>query len=152
MPYATGEARQQLLDAVVAAAEALGGALAALTEAYELLDENAAERLEAEIFKPVQAAYGRARRTQAQFAERHGLPGRSFQPAMRVAPGHGVKGFVEAAVRGVGEADATLATLQDSMLPVEVGDAELRAGLEQVRALIADVPTRARELVRTFGR
>jgi hypothetical protein len=38
------------------------------------------------------------------------------------------------------------------MLPVEVGDAELRAGLEQVRALIGDVGARAHELMRTFGR
>lgn len=152
MPYATDDARRQLLDSVVAAAEALGGALAALSEAYELLDESAAERLEEQVFKPVQAAYGRARRAQSEFAERHDLPGRSFEPAMRGAPGHGVKGFLEAAVRGVSEADQALATLQDSMLPVEVGDAELRAGLEQVRTLIAEVPARARELVRRFGR
>jgi hypothetical protein len=35
---------------------------------------------------------------------------------------------------------------------VEVGDAELRSGLEDVRTLIGDVPGRARELVRTLGR
>ena len=33
-------------------------------------------------------------------------------------------------------ADETLAGLQDSMLPVEVGDPELRAGLSEVRSLI----------------
>ena len=152
MPYTTADARRQLLDSVVTAGEALGSALASLTEAYELLDEATAERLEAEIFRPVQAAYGRARRTQAEFAERRGLPGRSFEPAVRGAPVHGVKGFLEAAVHEIGEADRTLATLQDSMLPVEVGDAELRAGLEQIRSLIGDLAPRARELMRTFGR
>jgi hypothetical protein len=149
MPYTTADARRQLLDSVVTAGEALGSALASLTEAYELLDEQSAERLETEIFRPVQAAYGRA---QSEFATRHGLPGRSFEPAVRGAPARGVKGFVEAAVHEISEADRTLATLQDSMLPVEVGDAELRAGLEQVRALIGDVGARAHELMRTFGR
>jgi hypothetical protein len=152
MACTSAEGRQQLLDSIVTAGEALGSALAALTEAYELLDEQSADRLEAEIFRPVQAAYGRARRTQAEFAARHGLPGQSFEPAVRGAPANGVKGFVEHAVQEVAEADRTLATLQDSMLPVEVGDAELRAGLEQVRALIGDVGSRARELMRTFGR
>jgi hypothetical protein len=152
MPYTTADAREQLLDSVVSAGEALGSALAGLTEAYELLDEQSAERLEAEIFRPVQLAYGRARKTQAEFAARHGLPGRSFEPAIRGAPANGVKGFLDAAVQAVAEADQTLATLQDSLLPIEVGDAELRAGLEQVRALIGGIGPRARELVRTFGR
>jgi hypothetical protein len=43
-------------------------------------------------------------------------------------------------------------TLQDSMLPVEFGDADLRAGLESVRTLLGDLRSRARELVRTLGR
>ena len=37
-------------------------------------------------------------------------------------------------------------------MPIEVGDAELRAGLAKVRELVADVPQRARALGRTFGR
>jgi hypothetical protein len=152
VPYTTADARQQLLDSIVAAGEALGAALASLTEAYELLDENAAERLEEELFRPVQLAYARARRTQAEFAERYELPGRSFEPAVRGAPSHGVKGFLDGAVGAIGEADLALATLQDSMLPIEVGDAQLRAGLEQVRTLIAPLSGRAHELVRTFGR
>ena len=45
-----------------------------------------------------------------------------------------------------------LATLQDSMLPVEVGDPELRAGLSAVRESIGPLPGRARELLRTLGR
>jgi hypothetical protein len=38
------------------------------------------------------------------------------------------------------------------MLPVEVGDPALRAGLEQVRVLLGEVPERARRLERTLGR
>jgi hypothetical protein len=45
-----------------------------------------------------------------------------------------------------------LAALQDSMLPVEVGDPPLRAGLEDVRRLIGELRGRSRELVRTLGR
>jgi hypothetical protein len=38
------------------------------------------------------------------------------------------------------------------MRPVEVGDAELRAGLAEVRTLLDAMPERARELVRVLGR
>ena len=50
-------------------------ALAALGAAYEQLDEHNADRLEAELFGPVQRAYGRAKSTHAQFADRDGLRG-----------------------------------------------------------------------------
>jgi hypothetical protein len=63
-----------------------------------------------------------------------------------------VKGFIDGAVSAVGRADARISQLQDSMRPVEVGDADLRAGLSEVRRLIADVPRRASELVRGLGR
>jgi hypothetical protein len=152
MAYVTAEARQDLLDAIAQATDELGVALAALGAAYEQLDDQTADRLEAELFRPVQLAYGRARRAHAGFAERHGLPGRAFEPA---SPGHasqGVKGFVEAATDAAREADGTLSTLQDSMLPVEVGDAELRAGLADVRALIGPLPASARRFVSLFGR
>ena len=64
----------------------------------------------------------------------------------------GVRGFLDSAVDSIGLADQTLAKLQDSMLPVEVGDPELRAGLEQVRELLGHLRARARELTRTLGR
>jgi hypothetical protein len=152
VPYTTADARQQLLDTVAQAAEALGAALASLTEVYEQLDERNADAVEEQLFRPVQMAYGRARRAHGGFAERHGLPGRTFEPAIAGAPSHGVKGFLESAVQTIGDADRLLATLQDSMLPVEVGDAELRADLEQVRSLLGGLSTRAHEIVRTFGR
>ena len=45
-----------------------------------------------------------------------------------------------------------IAGMQDSMLPVEVGDRELRDGLTETRELIADAPGHARQLIRTIGR
>ncbi len=152
MPYTTADARQQLLDVLAEATDDLGVALASLSEAYEQLDELGAERLEGQLFRPVQIAYGRAKRAHASFAERHGLDGREFLPAIPGAPSHGVRGFVEDAVESVSRADTTLATLQDSMLPVEVGDPELMAGLEDVRTQLDHVRANARELVRTLGR
>ncbi len=152
VPYTTADARQQLLDTVAEAAEKLGEALASLSEAYEQLDEGNAETVEEALFRPVQIAYGRARRAHAAFAQRHGLPARSFEPAIAGAPSKGIRGFLDSAVAAAGDADRLLGTLQDSMLPIEVGDAELRAELEQVRKLLAGLGTRARELERTLGR
>jgi len=150
--YATADARQQILDVLGQAAEHLGVALAQLGAAHELLDEHMAERLEDELFGPVKLAYGRARRGHADFAQRHELPTRTFEPALPAAPSHGAKGLIEAAADTVSACDGELAELQDSMLPVEVGDAPLRADLEQVRRGIADFRTHARELLRTLGR
>ena len=152
MTYTNAQARQQLLDTIAQATEQLGVALASLGEAYELLDEANAERLEQEIFRPVQVAYGRAQRAHREFADRYGLPNHTFTPASPGAPSHGVKGFLDSAVAAVGGADSALATLQDSMLPIEVGDAQLRASLEEVRTLLGDVPGRAHRFVRTLGR
>ncbi len=152
MTYTTADARQQLLDAVADATDEIGLALASIGEAYEQLDENSAEQLERELFRPVQGAYGRAQRTHNEFAERHSLPGQVFSSPVPGAPSKGVKGFLEDAVQAIARADSTLAELQDSMLPVEVGDPELRAGLEAVRTLIGDVQANVRQLIRTLGR
>jgi hypothetical protein len=152
MAYTTAQARQQLLDTVAGATDEIGFALASLGEAYERLDEHTAEDLERELFLPVQMAYGRAQRTHAEFAERHGLPSRVFGPPALRAPSQGVKTLLDNAVEEVERAESALATLQDSMLPVEVGDADLRAGLEEVRRLVGDLRGRTRQLVRTLGR
>jgi hypothetical protein len=152
MAYVTREAQEQLLGTVAEATDEIGAALAALGAAYEQLDEQSGDRLEAELFRPVQLAYGRARRTHSGFAERHGLPGRTFEPASAGLPSQGVRGFVEHAVEALEEADAILVELQDSMRPVEVGDAELRAGLAEVRELISEPPERARRFLSLFGR
>jgi hypothetical protein len=150
--YTTAQARQQLLDTVAEATDALGLALASLGAAYERLDEYHGGELEEQLFRPVQLAYGRAKRTYADFAGRHGMTSREFEARSPGLPSIGVKGFIERAVEAVSEADSALATLQDSLLPIEAGDAELRAGLAEVRQLIAGLRGRARELARTFGR
>jgi len=152
MAYVTQEARQELLDTIAEAADEIGVALAALGAAYEALDDDTADALEEQLFRPVQVAYGRARRTHTGFAERHGLPTRTFEPASAGLPSQGVRGFIDRAVDAVAEADDILAELQDSMRPVEVGDAELRAGLSEVRELAGTVQERARQLVRRLGR
>lgn len=152
MGYATSDARQDLLDAIASATDEIGVALAALGEAYEQLDEHNADRLEEALFRPVQSAYGRAQRTHAEFAGRHGLRGRAFAPAMRRAASRGVKGFLEDALDAVEQADEILAALQDSMKPVEVGDPDLRAGLTEVRVSLGGLSAGAREFLRLFGR
>lgn len=152
MAYSTAEARQQLLDTLAKAAEDLGLALALLTDAYEQLDEQSADALEQALFKPVQSAYGRAKRTHAEFAARHGLATREFEPAGKGAPSRGIKRFLDRAADAVASADSTLGALQDSMLPVEVGDQPLRAGIEEVRVLIDHFRAHARDFVRTLGR
>ena len=152
MSYVAGEARQDLLDILGEAIDEIAAALAALGEAYEQLGTAPADRLEEELFQPVQAAYGRAKRTHAGFAERHGLPGQTFEPANPGLPSTGIRGFIDSAVGSVSNADIVLSELQDSMLPVEVGDPELRAGLAEVRELLGEVQGRAREFTRTLGR
>ena len=152
MTYVSAEARQELLDTIADAIDELGAALGALGEAYEQLDERAADTLEEQLFPPGADGLRQGQRTYAGFGQRFGLDTRAFEPAVRGVPSTGVKGFVADAVDAVTQADADLAELQDSMLPVEVGDAELRAGLADVRELLADVRARADGLLRTFGR
>jgi hypothetical protein len=150
--YTAAEGRQQILDALVLAADEIALALAELSEAYEHLDERTAERLEEGLFAPAQAAYGRAQRTHKEFAQRSRLPEREFATPARLAPSTAAKQLIERALEALVRADLSLGGLQDSMLPVEVGDAELRAGLAEVRELIQRVRPRARELVRVLGR
>src|SRR5689334_20158132 len=82
MSYTSADGRQQVLDELAKAAEGLGVAVARLGEAYESMEEHSADRLEEQLFRPVQAAYGAARRTYAEFAGRYGIPVRTFaQPS-----------------------------------------------------------------------
>lgn len=152
MAYTSAEARQELLDYLAAAIEGIGLALAALGAAYEQLDEHNADRLEAELFRPVQLAYGRATSAYTQFADRHGMASGTFATPSPGIPSIGAKGFVDNAVDAVAEADRALSELQDSSLPTEVGDRELRSNLTEVRELLGGMRQRARELERTLGR
>jgi hypothetical protein len=152
MSYTEADARQQMLDKLAGAIDELARALASLTGAYELLDERQGDRLEAQLFLPVQRAYGRARSTHSGFAARYGFEQREFETRVPEAPSTGIPGFVEHAVEAAGAADTAIAELQDSLMPVEVGDAELRAGLMEVRQLLGGVPEQARAFLREFGR
>ena len=153
MTVTTIEARGQILDELAAAIDRLALATACLGDAYDELDEQTADRMEDELFRPVQKAYGRAKRTNTAFARRFGLRTRRFAPPTAEAIGHGgAKALIERAVGAAAEANHGLAELQDSMLPIEAGDPELRAGLAEVRDLVDPVPRRAREVVRVLGR
>ena len=152
MSYIAREARQELLETIAEAAEEIGASLALVEAAYELLDEGNADRLEEQLFRPLQRAYGRASRTQSGFAERHGLEARALAPRQ---PSHAAalpRELVEDAADAAIEADERLSELQDSMRPVEVGDPELRAGLAEVREALGTVEERADAFLRTLGR
>jgi hypothetical protein len=146
------EARGQILDDLATAGDQLALALACLGEAHELLDDATAERLEAELFRPVQKAYGRTKSTYARFAQRYGLDVRELDSPSGGLSSQGVKAFVERAAAAASDADRTIAGLQDSMLPIESGDPELRAGLSEVRELLDGLPGTARQFLRTLGR
>jgi len=152
MAYSTAEARQQLLDDLAHAIDELGVALAALGDAYEALDEQTADRMEEQLFRPVQVTYGRAQRTHSGFAERVGLPMRTFVPSAAGRPGQDARTLLDTALEAIGEADHLLVEIQDSMMPVEVGDAELRAGLSGLRELVDPLADRGAGLLRTLGR
>lgn len=152
MAYSTAEGRQQLLDQLADAIDEIGFALAALGAAYEQLDVATADKLEEELFGPVQRGYGQAKRTYAAFAEQAGLETQGFDAQEAGLPSTGAKGFIDEAVNAISTAGGNLATLQDSPMLLEVGDIELRKGLSEIRATIGDLPNVARELVRRLGR
>jgi hypothetical protein len=146
------EARTQICDDLAEAIDKLALAVACLTEAYEALDVDTADRLEAELFRPVQRAFGRSKRTHTVFAERHGLPKLDVASPEPGRSPQGVKGFVERAVEAADAADRQIAELQDSMLPIESGDGELREGLSETRELLGQLPDASRRFLRTLGR
>ena len=76
----------------------------------------------------------------------------SWQAPAAETGARGGQALIERAVDSADEADRLLAELQDSMLPIESGDAELRAGLTEVRDLLRGLAERARTLVRGLGR
>lgn len=152
MSYTNIEARQQMLDRLGLATEHLSRAVASLSAAYEQLDEQQGDVLEARLFRPVQHAFGRAQRTHAGFADRHDMERREFTVPIPEAPSTGVQGYIEHAMDAVDATERELVALQDSLMPIEFGDPELRAGVTEIRQLIAPLPSRTRELLRVLGR
>jgi hypothetical protein len=150
--YTNAEGRERIVQELGAAADQIALALDYLSEAYEQVDENFADRLEAQLFSPVQAAYARARRTGSEFVGRHGLDDADGTGSSAGARPHGAAALIEAAGQSIEQADQWIAELQDSMLPVEVGDQQLRAGLSETRELLTSLPVRTHEIVRTLGR
>jgi hypothetical protein len=146
------EGRQQLLDDLAEAIETLAIALAALGDAYEQLDERTADALEEQLFRPLQLAYGRAQRAHGAFAGRVGLDARTFSPAPSNPPSERAGELVDDAAERILDADEIVSELQDSLLPVEVGDQEIRAELSGLREALDPLPRRARELTRVLGR
>lgn len=126
--------------------------MACLGEAYEALDVTTAERLEDDLYRPLQRALGRAKRTHAAFAQRSGNEAREPGAPMPGRSAQGARGYVQRTAGAAAEADHRLAELQDSMLPIESGDAELRAGLGEVRELVAPIPAAVDRFLRTLGR
>ena len=117
MAYTNAEGRQQVLDDLAAAIEEIAVALANLAEAYEQLDESAAQRLEDELFRPLQLASGQAQRTYTDFAGRHGFPPRGFAAASPHVREHDAKGIIEnaAALRTRLEATGSASVTPASM-------------------------------------
>lgn len=152
MSFSAREGRVELLDRLHSAAEELAVALACLSEAYELVPDQLADALEEQLFAPVQAAYALARRTASDFAARHRLSDPPAAEGSSGARSGDPRTYLARVLESVQRADAEIAELQDSMLPVEVGDRELRDGLTETRRLVAHAPGRARELLRTVGR
>jgi hypothetical protein len=152
MAYTVEEARLQMLDDIAQATDQLAFALACVGEAYDELDERTADALEEQMFRPLQGAYGRARRTHAEFAGRYELPQGTFEPRSPGTHTNDPRVYLERAVEATEQADHRIAEIQDSMMPVEVGDTELRAGLSEVRSQIAELPGRGRRLLHVLGR
>lgn len=152
MAITTREAREQILSDLAAALDGLALAVACLGAAYELLDEATADRLEHQLFRPAQKAYGRGKRALTGFASRFDLSARELEAPTPGVPSQGVASFVGRAVAASSEADRRIAELQDSMLPIEAGDPELRAALAEVRDLLGGLPGAAREFIRVLGR
>jgi hypothetical protein len=146
------EVRQGLLDTIGEAIDELGKALAALGVAYELLDERSQDRLEDELFGPVQKGYGRAKKTYADFAARYSLDAATFPQPGSSSGSRDVRRFLDTASESVDEAEEILIHLQDSGQTVDYGDADLRAGLASVREVVGNVRTNSRQFTRTLGR
>lgn len=146
------EAREQILEVMATAIEHIALSVESLGEAYEQMSDDEADRLEADLFGPVQKAYGVARRTSRGFSERVTVTGREPEALSHGSRTQSAKELVDRAVFAAEEADREIAELQDTMYPIESGDAELRAGLAEVRDLLDGLPGASRELLRTLGR
>ncbi len=151
MAVTAEEARGLVLDGIGMAVDRISIASASLSEAYEVLDDATADRLEETLFRQVQRAFGKAKRTEASYAERNGMAKRSIEP-LADSGGGDAKALIAQAVEACEEADRFISSLQDDPLTLEAGDPELRAGLAEVRELLGGLSVAARDMVRGLGR
>lgn len=152
MAYTQTEAREQILEGLVGAIDEIGVALACVTAAYEQLDDQSAERLEDRVFGPVQRAYGKAKRTHAEYAARVGTEAQRFGAPAPPPASLKARELIQQGAQAALRADESLSDLQSEQALVEVGDVELRRGIGEVRESISAVPRQAAELLRTLGR
>ena len=152
MAVSTAQARGQILEEIAGATVQLSFTVGCLGAAYELLDEMTADRLETELFRPAQRAFTQAKRASSGFAGRYGLTPISREAPSAGLPSQGVRVFIERAITASTEAGRRIAELQDSMLPIEAGDPELRTALAETRELIDGLPGSARSFLNTLGR
>ena len=152
MAITRAEAQEQILEALGSATEQIGLAVECLGEAYEQLSESEGDRLEMELFGPAQKAFGLARRTRDGFSSRTGTRAAALLQLPVGARSQGARAFIDKATQAAEIADHEVAELQDTMLPIEAGDPELRAGLAAVREQLAAIPAASRDFVRTLGR
>lgn len=152
MSYDATAARSDLIAALGRVDAHLAAAVDALGVAYDTLDEQTAGRLESELFGPIVKASGRVRRTAQEFAARFALTVPERPSPAPVSSRRPVRELITRSADSVAHADAELAAVQDSGQAIEVGDADLRAGLSATRVLLATVPQSARSLLGTLGR
>src|SRR3954468_12680969 len=145
------EARQQILDDLAGALDQLGLAVASLSEAFEQLAVDPADKLEADLYRPVQKAYGRGKRTHAQFAERVGLQGDTFEPPSAGPSSQGVKELVQRMAAALADADRRVAEFQATIRLMGGGAGGRRGGWGGVRELLEPVPRAAAMFLRSLG-
>ena len=152
MAYTNAQAREQLLAELAAAADEVGLALACLGEATSSSTRPPPSASRTSCSARSRRPTGRRSAPTPNSPAGTGLPEHEFEAARPQVREHDASAIMERAAAAVSRADLALATLQDSMLPVDVGDPPLRAGLEQVRMALADTSRRTREITRTLGR
>lgn len=145
------EAQAQILDDLAVAINRTELAVACLGEAFEQLTTAPADKLEDELFRPTQKALIAAKRTHRAFAQRVDRPA-DLHPPTNPPGSTDAKEQIVAAGTAIDQADSALAELQDSMMPIEFGDPELRQGLAEVRELLGGYGVAARLFLRSLGR
>lgn len=152
MTITRSEGVREILDELGRATDAAALALACVGEAYEQLTTAPADRLEESVFRPAQSGFTAAKKAYLGYAARAGVDPGGFETPSAGLPSQGVKGFLERAAVAASEAEHVIAELQDSLLPIEFGDPELRAGLSAAREGLARVAPAAKVFLASYGR